>query len=61
VDQADFGQFQACYSGAGITQPDPSCAAAKLDLDEDVDQEDFSVFVGCMSGANNAADPACKD
>lgn len=61
VDQADFGRFQACYSGPGIEQPNLACRYALLDTDDDVDQADFSIFQACMSGANVPAEPGCAD
>ena len=61
VDQADFGVFQACLTGAGISQDDPACAGAKLDTDIDVDQDDFAIFQGCLSGPDNPGDPDCAD
>ncbi len=60
-DQADFGIFQACYSGPGIPQADPACIDTLFDGDEDVDQSDFAVFQGCLTGAQVALDPNCTD
>jgi hypothetical protein len=59
VDQDDFGAFQACFSGPGISQEAAECLPARFDTDEDVDQDDFTVFEGCVSGANTPADPEC--
>jgi len=59
VDQVDFGQFQACFSGMGVTQPAPACKGARLDVDDDVDGSDFGLFFGCMSGPGTSADPSC--
>ncbi len=61
VDQEDFGQFQACYSGAGIPQNDPDCDGADLHQDGDVDRDDFARFQQCISGPNVPADPLCAD
>jgi hypothetical protein len=61
VDQADFGAFQACYSGQGIPQTRPECAGALLDDGQDVDQDDFLIFLECYSGPNVPADPNCAD
>jgi hypothetical protein len=61
VDQDDFGQFQACYSGSGIEQTNPACADARLDADIDVDLDDFALFRGCMSGSNAPTNPNCAD
>lgn len=61
VDQEDFGHFQACLTGAGVTQADPLCADADMDGDNDVDQSDFGVLQGCMSGANTIPDETCDD
>ena len=59
VDQADFGRFQACFTGPGVAQDDPACTGAKLDTDDDVDQDDFTLFRGCLSGPGTLADPHC--
>jgi len=61
VDQADFGRFQACYTGNGEPQNDPACRRARLDGDEDVDLNDFGKFQLCVSGPNVAADPNCAE
>lgn len=61
VDQADFGLFQGCYSGAYNPQSAPECQQAKLDGDTDVDQDDATVFIRCMSGANVYASTTCAD
>jgi hypothetical protein len=61
VDQADFGHFQACLSGEGVSQDDPECQDARLDADEDVDADDFGVFQACMSGADQPFNPACVE
>jgi hypothetical protein len=66
VDQADFGLFQACITGAA----DPfqlvnalfsatECQCFDLDGDQDVDEDDLTGFVGCASGPSIAAEPAC--
>lgn len=60
VDQQDFGRFQACLTGPGIIQDEPSCAAARLDADVDVDQDDFGIFQRCFSGPNQPANPNCR-
>ena len=60
VDQADFGYFQMCFSGAG-NPCTPDCQEARLDADEDVDADDFSIFQACMSGPNVPGDPGCAD
>jgi hypothetical protein len=61
VDQEDFGHFQVCLTGEGVSQNEPGCADAKLDGDTDVDADDFSIFLGCLSGANVPADVDCAD
>lgn len=61
VDQADFGLFQGCYSGAYNPQLLPECQQAKLDADADVDPDDAAVFIRCMSGANVYANETCAD
>jgi hypothetical protein len=59
VDQADFGRFQACYTGNGYEQTEPSCAKARLDYDNDVDQADFTLFAACMTGPGVQGTPEC--
>jgi len=59
VDQADFGMFQVCYSGSGITQDDPACHGALLDNDFDVDLDDFGLFQRCITGPNIPANLSC--
>jgi hypothetical protein len=61
VDQIDFGRFQGCYTGMGVSQLAPACEGARLDPDDDVDADDFGFFRGCMSGPGNAAQPLCAD
>jgi hypothetical protein len=61
VDQEDFGPFQMCLTGSGVTQSDPACHDAKLDGDVDVDGDDFAVFLGCLSGPDVPADLDCAD
>jgi hypothetical protein len=59
VDLEDFGHFQVCLTGPGISQNDPDCADARLDEDQDVDQDDFGIFMDCFSGAAVPAAPNC--
>ncbi len=61
VDLTDYGEFQACYSGSLIPQPDPGCEGADLDNDGDVDPDDLNLFLGCLSGADVPADPNCTN
>jgi hypothetical protein len=61
VDQEDFGTFQLCYSGPGITQSKPDCAGARLDRDDDVDTEDFVRFMRCATMPGSPADVNCAD
>jgi len=58
VDQADFGEFQACLSGVSVPHS-PECRKANFDGDSDVDAADFAVFQACMSGPDIPADPMC--
>jgi len=60
VDQEDFGWFQRCLTGAGVTQDDPECWFADFDHDNDVDGDDFGRFQRCHTGANICADPDCE-
>jgi hypothetical protein len=58
VDQADFGLFQACYSGFG--EPETAeCEKARLNYDDFVDQLDFAIFQACFSGPDMPVDPDC--
>jgi hypothetical protein len=50
IDLGDYGELQRCYSGAGVTQADPTCTFALLDTDDDVDAADFNVFLDAMTG-----------
>lgn len=59
VDQGDYGLFQACLSGNGITQPDPACEYALLDDDDDVDADDFQIFMDCFTGPGVPSMPGC--
>lgn len=59
VDQADFGMFQACWTGADRPQLDPACQIARLDDDWDVDQADFDRFQVCAVGPGVAAPAGC--
>lgn len=59
VDQEDFGCFQACYTGSGVSQTAPECVDARMDADEDVDPDDFVLWQECMSLPDIAADPSC--
>jgi len=61
VDHEDFGHFQECMSGSGISQNDPACLDSRLDLDDDVDLTDFAIFEGCISGPNTPANSTCDD
>jgi hypothetical protein len=56
VDQADFGVFQHCLSGSGVSY-EPGCAAADLDANGAVDQKDFNLFWPCMAGPGQQ--PGC--
>ncbi len=59
ADQADFGLFQACYTGPGAGITVPACHDADLDHDNHVDGNDFGLFQACMSGAGAPSDPNC--
>ncbi len=59
VDQDDFGHFQVCVSGSGVTQTEQACLDAMLDGDADVDLDDFGMFQTCQSGPTVPADPNC--
>lgn len=59
VDQSDWGIFQMCLSGAFIAQTDPTCAAMRFDVDDDVDDDDVVSFLNCWSGPGNYSNPTC--
>lgn len=59
VDLDDFGAFQRCLTGPGITQGDVACQGARMDPDDDVDGDDYLLFSGCLTGANISGDPDC--
>ncbi len=61
VDQSDLDCFTACALGPAITQSAPTCAAADLDGDGDVDSDDFAVVQRCWSGPDLAPAPHCAD
>ena len=61
VDQDDFGEFQACYSGSGTAHDGYACWRMDADDDLDVDVDDLTVFEACASGPAVPADPACDD
>ena len=67
VDDADFLQFDACFTGPQVPGPPASgCTSAQFeaansDGDTDVDQTDFSIFQRCYSGEGNPADPNCAN
>ncbi len=56
VDQEDFGDLQACFSGEGVGYG-AGCFNGDLDGDGDVDMTDFNLFTGCMNGPNQP--PGC--
>ncbi len=59
VDQVDFGLFQVCFTGPGVSPPPPGCEAGDFDADADVDSQDFQTFAGCISGPDNPSAPDC--
>lgn len=61
VDMIDFGRFQACMTGPGVSQTIPACAGARLDDDDDVDQADVSRFLSCLGGADVVVNTSCSD
>src|SRR6185503_8823086 len=60
VDSADFQHFRSCALGMGVTQTNPLCADALLDVDADVDMNDFGIFQRCYSGEDVPANPNCN-
>ncbi len=61
VDQADFGRFQVCITGATVPQLDPQCQGARLDEDQDVDASDLQIMLGCMTAPGVEGDPYCAN
>lgn len=61
VDQWDFEQFAACFTGPGIAWTDPCCQGADLDGDGDIDMNDHGVFQRCYAGAEVVADSDCAE
>jgi PKD repeat protein len=59
IDQDDFGHFQACFTGNGIAQTDPTCRDARLDADQDVDLDDANLFQSCFGGPNQPPHVMC--
>jgi hypothetical protein len=60
VDQEDFGHFQRCLAGAGVSIP-TGCDWADLDTDSDVDDDDTTLFEGCMTRPGETGDEHCAD
>ena len=65
VDQDDFAEFQACYTGSGEFELSLSCACFNRDNwdsgDTDVDDADFTAFQNCASGPNVPVTASCDD
>jgi len=61
VDQADFGEFQRCFTGEGGGLIDDSCYCFDRSGDGDVDVEDLLLFDACVSGPSIPADIHCDD
>lgn len=62
VDQDDFGEFQACFTGANDPNSQfsrPDCGCFDQDRDDDVDEDDYGAFQQCASGPEIPLDPAC--
>lgn len=59
VDGDDVVRFAACMTGADSGPPAPSCTAADLDDDGDIDQADFGILQNCISGDGLIGDPDC--
>ncbi|MBP7937438.1 MAG: hypothetical protein KA354_22575 [Phycisphaerae bacterium] len=61
VDQADFGLWQACYTGdGGMAFFDAAkCKCFDRDHDTDVDGVDLQAFKNCWKGPAITADSAC--
>ncbi len=59
VDQDDFAQFQACYSGSGNDYPlEPMiCGCFDRDGNGEIDMDDFDAFAACATGPGIAGPP----
>jgi hypothetical protein len=60
VDLEDWGLFQLCLTAAGTPQTDPSCEAAHLDEDPDVDSLDVDRFLSCLGGPELPVPVGCE-
>ncbi|HOW74187.1 MAG TPA: hypothetical protein PKY77_26590 [Phycisphaerae bacterium] len=60
VDQADFGEFQKCYTGTTTGIP-AGCECFDRTGDEKIDAADLIAFTNCWSGPAIAADPNCDE
>ena len=63
VDQDDFNEFQACYTGPGPATVVGLCRCFDQHAgpnDPDVDEDDYGAFEACASGPDVPADPACE-
>jgi hypothetical protein len=58
VDQADFGTFQRCLSGDGLSL-DAWCGAADFNGDGRINQKDLTIFRRCAAGPGIRADVEC--
>jgi hypothetical protein len=56
VDQEDFGRFQACLSGSGVSYAQ-GCLAGDSNQDSAVDEFDARSFLNCMNGPDQP--PGC--
>ncbi|UCD30049.1 MAG: hypothetical protein JSV03_06120 [Planctomycetota bacterium] len=67
VDQDDFAQFQACFTGSGGGIPTNCLCFDKVgdglgtSPDGDIDQDDYEAFQLCASGPTIPANTACDD
>jgi hypothetical protein len=62
VDRADFGAWQACFTGFGfgpVPQPPSYCYCFDRLKDNDVDQDDMVLFLNCFSGPGVPASLNC--
>ena len=49
-DLVDFGFFQACFAGSGVSYGDQSCAVFDIEPDFDIDADDLTAFEGALAG-----------
>jgi len=57
VDQSDFGELQACFTGDAAASVLPQCLCFDRDGDGAIDRTDMTSFMECITGPDVAWDP----